>query len=219
MPFVSEAASDFTIREEASTSRAKRARSSSRRGKCTRVRPLALRGLHKSAQPRSPGKRSAPGALLGVAPSPGAAVGLTRATLERGINAEQAWTQERQDGAVSTQSGPGWDLFFTVTLRDRRNDALVRHVDALRQSWRSAKSRVPHAVMASVVLPDHLHAVIEMCDGGDYSRLWQEIKKGFTRRTQRAADEHRRGNRDSGNTPFAMTPIFGRISIMCISIR
>src|SRR3546814_5310928 len=31
--------------------------------------------------------------------------------------------------------------------------------------------------------PDHLHAVVTMCDGpGDYSRLWQEIKKGFTRR-------------------------------------
>jgi putative transposase len=34
-----------------------------------------------------------------------------------------------------------------------------------------------------VVLPEHLHAVLAMRDGvGDYSRLWQEIKKGFTRR-------------------------------------
>ena len=73
--------------------------------------------------------------------------------------------------------------FFTVTLRNRRDDALIRHVEALRDAWRSAKARVPHSVVAAVVLPDHLHAVITMGDGGDdYSRLWQDIKKGFTRR-------------------------------------
>ncbi|MGY4514977.1 REP-associated tyrosine transposase [Lysobacter sp. HA18] len=43
--------------------------------------------------------------------------------------------------------------------------------------------RVPHDIVAAVVLPDHLHAVLRMRDGaGDYSRLWQDIKKGFTRR-------------------------------------
>lgn len=73
--------------------------------------------------------------------------------------------------------------FFTVTLRDRRSNALVRHIDALRLSWGAAAVRLPHRVVAVVVLPDHLHAVIEMRDGkDDYSRLWQEIKKGFTRR-------------------------------------
>ena len=78
---------------------------------------------------------------------------------------------------------PHGTFFFTVTLRNRRDDALVRHVDALRASWRVARARVPHEVIAAVVLPDHLHAVIAMRDGvGDYSRLWQAIKKGFTRR-------------------------------------
>jgi putative transposase len=80
---------------------------------------------------------------------------------------------------------PDGTFFFTATLRDRSSDALVRHVDALRAAWQAARARVPHAVIASVVLPDHLHAVTEMRDGaGDYSRLWQEIKKGFTRRTR-----------------------------------
>lgn len=73
--------------------------------------------------------------------------------------------------------------FFTVTLRDRRSDLLVRHVDLLRDAWRKARERVPHEVIAAVVLPEHLHAVIAMRDGADdYSRLWQDIKKGFTRR-------------------------------------
>ena len=33
-------------------------------------------------------------------------------------------------------------------------------------------------------MPDHLHAVIRMDDAtADFPRLWQDIKKGFTRRT------------------------------------
>jgi len=73
--------------------------------------------------------------------------------------------------------------FFTVTLRDRRSDVLVRRVEALRSAWRAARARVPHEVVAAVVLPDHLHAVVAMRDGADdYPRLWQDIKKGFTRR-------------------------------------
>ena len=77
----------------------------------------------------------------------------------------------------------GGTYFFTVTLRDRRGDALVRHVEVLRTAWRLARARVPHEVLAVVVLPEHLHAVIRMAEGSDdYSRLWQEIKKGFTRR-------------------------------------
>jgi len=78
----------------------------------------------------------------------------------------------------------GGTYFFTVTLRDRRDDALVRHVDLLRASWQRALSRIPHDVVAVVVLPEHLHAVIRMADtDADYSRLWQEIKKGFSQRS------------------------------------
>lgn len=78
---------------------------------------------------------------------------------------------------------PGGTYFFTVNLRDRRGDALVLHIDALRSAWRAAHARVPHRVIAAVVLPDHLHAVIEMQDAAAaYPRLWQDIKKGFTRR-------------------------------------
>ena len=78
---------------------------------------------------------------------------------------------------------PDGTFFFTLTLRDRRSGALVVHIDALRESWTNARRRVPHDIIAASVLPDHLHAVLAMKDGaGDYSRLWQEIKKGFTRR-------------------------------------
>ena len=76
----------------------------------------------------------------------------------------------------------GGMFFFTVTLRNRRSDVLVRHVHALRASWRVARSRNPHEVVAAVILPEHLHAVLQMTVGSDYSRLWQDLKKYFTRR-------------------------------------
>lgn len=73
--------------------------------------------------------------------------------------------------------------FFTVTLRNRRSDLLVRRIDALFNAWRRARRRVPHRVVAFVVMPDHFHVLVTMTDGrDDYSRLIQDVKKGFTRR-------------------------------------
>jgi putative transposase len=53
---------------------------------------------------------------------------------------------------------------FTITLRDRRSLLLVERMDALLASWRRARRRVPHRVVAFVVLPDHIHALVIMKD-------------------------------------------------------
>lgn len=72
---------------------------------------------------------------------------------------------------------PGGTFFFTLTLRNRSSDLLVARIDALREAWRSAQARVPHEVVAAVVLPEHLHAVVTMRDAAaDYPRLWQDIR-------------------------------------------
>ncbi len=51
---------------------------------------------------------------------------------------------------------------FTATLRDRGSDLLVGETNALRDAWHGAASRVPHTIIAAVILPDHLHAVIRI---------------------------------------------------------
>jgi putative transposase len=56
---------------------------------------------------------------------------------------------------------------FTITLRDRRSVLLIERMDALFDSWRRARRRVPHRVVAFVVLPDHIHALVTMKDGRD----------------------------------------------------
>lgn len=54
---------------------------------------------------------------------------------------------------------PGGTYFFTVNLLERRRRLLVEHIDLLRDAFRAAKAARPFHLLASVVLPDHLHCV------------------------------------------------------------
>lgn len=75
----------------------------------------------------------------------------------------------------------GGTYFFTVTLRDRSSDVLVRHVDLLRNAFRSVRAERPFMINAIVILPDHLHTIFTLPDGdADYSGRWRAIKSRFT---------------------------------------
>jgi|SRR5262245_23110441 len=76
----------------------------------------------------------------------------------------------------------GGVFFFTVTLADRSSDLLVRHIDHLRDIYRSVQQRHPFETLAICVLPDHLHAVWSLPSGdADFSVRWNLIKGGFSR--------------------------------------
>ena len=63
---------------------------------------------------------------------------------------------------------PGGTYFFTVNLLQRHdNDLLVRHIEELRESVRWVKSRHPFVIHAWVILPEHLHCVVELPPGDD----------------------------------------------------
>jgi putative transposase len=77
---------------------------------------------------------------------------------------------------------PGATYFFTVTLRDRRSDLLVRRVDLLRQVFRGVRHKLPFAIDAVVILPDHIHTIWTLPPAdADYSGRWRAIKAGFSR--------------------------------------
>ena len=96
---------------------------------------------------------------------------------------------------------PGGTYFFTVNLLRRQgNDLLTRHVDVLRETVRSVRKRYPFHIHGWVVLPEHLHCVIELPPGdADFATRWRLIKMGFSkalpRDESRSAVRVRRGER------------------------
>ena len=96
---------------------------------------------------------------------------------------------------------PGGTYFFTVALLQRHgNDLLTRHVELLRECVRAVRERHPFHIHAWVVLPDHLHCVIELPpDDADFATRWRLIKMGFSKALPRGEDRSparvRRGER------------------------
>ncbi|ANG61175.1 transposase [Marinobacterium aestuarii] len=95
----------------------------------------------------------------------------------------------------------GGCYFFTVTLLQRHgNDLLTRHIDELREAVRSVRLHHPFRIHGWVVLPDHLHCVIELPSGdADYAKRWFLIKNNFSRQIPhtelRSASRLSRGER------------------------
>jgi putative transposase len=82
---------------------------------------------------------------------------------------------------------PGGEYFFTVNLEDRKSDALVRRIDALRAAWRYVEARAPFETVAAVVLPDHLHCIWLLPSGDDdFPTRWRLLKAHFTRSLAKA---------------------------------
>jgi putative transposase len=78
---------------------------------------------------------------------------------------------------------PGGTYFFTVNLLERHNnDLLIRHIDTLREVVRSVRQRHPFHVHGWVVLPEHLHCIIELPNNDiDFAKRWRLIKTEFSK--------------------------------------
>jgi len=96
---------------------------------------------------------------------------------------------------------PGGTYFFTINLLQRQgNDLLVRHIDTLRHVVKSVQARHPFRIHAWVVLPEHMHCVIELPPGdADFATRWRLIKSDFSKAMPRgerlSAVRVRRGER------------------------
>ncbi|HEY8117608.1 MAG TPA: transposase [Methylophilaceae bacterium] len=77
----------------------------------------------------------------------------------------------------------GGTYFFTVNLLQRKNnDLLVRHIESLRQVVMAVRINHPFAIHGWIVLPEHLHCVIELPpDDADFATRWRLIKMGFSK--------------------------------------
>jgi len=77
---------------------------------------------------------------------------------------------------------PGGTYFFTVNLLERRSDLLTRHIGILRAVIQNVKRRYPFKIHVWVVLPDHMHCVIELPEGdSNFAVRWRLIKTYFSK--------------------------------------
>lgn len=76
----------------------------------------------------------------------------------------------------------GGTWFFTVNLKNRQSDILVRQIAALRTVVQGVKAAKPFHINACVILPEHLHCIWTLPENdSDFSCRWREIKKMFTK--------------------------------------
>ena len=77
---------------------------------------------------------------------------------------------------------PGGTYFFTVNLHDRSIQHLITYIDDLRKAFQDVQQRRPFKTVAIVILPEHLHMVMELPSGdSDFPGRWKAIKSRFTR--------------------------------------
>jgi putative transposase len=81
---------------------------------------------------------------------------------------------------------PGGTYFFTVVTHQRRAILSVpENIQLLRNAFQYTMDRHPFSIVASVILPDHMHFIWTLPeDGSDYSTRWRLIKSHFTRNWQ-----------------------------------
>ncbi|EDR35318.1 transposase and inactivated derivatives, partial [Coxiella burnetii Q321] len=76
----------------------------------------------------------------------------------------------------------GATYFFTVNLHDRRSRLLIEQINLLRRSLKLVQQKYPFQINATVILPEHLHAIWTLPESdNDYSSRWRRIKSHFTR--------------------------------------
>jgi putative transposase len=78
---------------------------------------------------------------------------------------------------------PGGTYFFTlVTYQWRPILSSPETIEKLRSAFRYTLERMPFTIVASVILPDHMHFIWTLPpDSADYSTRWRLIKSHFTR--------------------------------------
>ncbi len=60
----------------------------------------------------------------------------------------------------------GVTYFFTVNLAERKHTLLIDQVNVLRKAIKKVKQKHPFVIDAMVVLPDHLHMLWTLPQGG-----------------------------------------------------
>jgi putative transposase len=76
----------------------------------------------------------------------------------------------------------GGTYFFTINLLNRKGCLLTAHADILKQAFSYVKQRHPFEIHAIVVLPEHMHLIMELPENDDdFPKRIMLIKQYFSR--------------------------------------
>lgn len=76
----------------------------------------------------------------------------------------------------------GATYFLTINLTDRTSDLLIREINLLRDAFRKTKISYPFNITAMVVMPDHMHILMELPENdNDYPLRIRLIKTHFSK--------------------------------------
>lgn len=85
--------------------------------------------------------------------------------------------------------------FFTLNLRDRKSDLLIKEIDKLRLAFNKVIRKHPFKIEGIVILPDHLHFMFKLpSNDGDYPLRIRLIKSAFTHQIE--GNEYTNPSRD-----------------------
>ena len=71
-------------------------------------------------------------------------------------------------------------IFITVVVNKRRK-LLIDKIELLRQAFKETKSKIPFEIEAIVILPNHIHMIIEPKEEKEYPNIIKSIKSYFSR--------------------------------------
>lgn len=71
------------------------------------------------------------------------------------------------------------NIVFITIVTYNRQQILVKNIELLRQSFKNVKYN--YEIIAGIVLPDHLHILIQAEKASDYSKIISSFKSNFSR--------------------------------------
>ena len=69
--------------------------------------------------------------------------------------------------------------YYLTLVTQGRKPLLVEHIDLLRKAFKLSKQKYEYSIEAIVILPDHLHMIIQPKVAIEYSKIIRHIKRSF----------------------------------------
>ncbi len=70
---------------------------------------------------------------------------------------------------------------FITMVTSKRRPILIENINLLRNSFKQTKEKIKFGIDAIVILPDHLHMIIQPNDNKTYPEIIKRIKVNFSR--------------------------------------